>query len=146
MVVSDHGQGRLRAADEAFVLADHVDLGGLTIRDHATFVSLYLDEYDEARACGMRDAINANWTHGRAYLRRDSPAHWRVPDERRFADIVAIADPSYGVISRRKEAWRLKPGAHGWDPTYDDMRGVLLAAGPRLPAGRKRNHRPTCGR
>jgi len=135
VIVSDHGQAQHRPAADAFVLNEHIDLDGLTIFDHNSFVSIYLDWYEEERAMKIRNAINDHWEHGRAYLKKESPAHWRVTDDPRYADIAVVADPGYAVISTSDKASWIKGGDHGWDPTFDAMRGIFLASGPRLPAG-----------
>jgi len=135
IIVSDHGQAQYQTADDAFVISDHVNLNGLTVVDHGSFVSIYVDSYDEERAQQVRDAVNDNWEYGHAYLRNESPEHWRVTDDPRFADIAVLADPTYRVISNRDRPLRVKGGSHGWDPSFDDMRGIFLASGPQLPSG-----------
>jgi predicted AlkP superfamily pyrophosphatase or phosphodiesterase len=135
IVVSDHGQAQHRPPGDAFVLNEHIDLDGLTVFDHNSFVSIYLDWYEEERAEKIRDAINDNWERGHAYLKNESPEHWRVTDDPRYADIAVVADPTYAVISTRDKASSITAGDHGWDPTFDAMHAIFLASGPRLPAG-----------
>jgi predicted AlkP superfamily pyrophosphatase or phosphodiesterase len=135
IIVSDHGLIPYQTADDAFVISDHVDLVGLTVIDHGSYVSIYMDSYDEERAQRIRDAVNDHWEYGRAYLRNESPEHWRVTDDLRFADIAMIADPAYRVISNRDRPLRVNGGNHGWDPSVDDMRGIFLASGSQLPSG-----------
>ena len=81
VVVSDHGQAQYQTDSDAFVISDHVDLEGVTAVDHGSYVSIYMDQYDLARAQKIRDVINTRWKDGRAYLRSESPEHWRVPDD-----------------------------------------------------------------
>jgi predicted AlkP superfamily pyrophosphatase or phosphodiesterase len=136
IVVSDHGQAAYQTQSDAFVIADHVDLEGLTVFDHGSFVNIYVEPRDVARAQKIRDALNANWEHGRAYLRAESPEHWRVPDDPKFADIVILADPTYRVVSDRSHTLRNYGGAHGWDPSFEGMHAIFLASGPRLPSAK----------
>ncbi|MEQ8204724.1 MAG: ectonucleotide pyrophosphatase/phosphodiesterase, partial [Woeseia sp.] len=63
-VVSDHGQSEFRRDPEPLVLADFLELDGVTVRASGAFAMLYLDEPDPARARELRDAINARWQHG----------------------------------------------------------------------------------
>ncbi len=135
VIVSDHGQAAHRAASDAFVLDDVIELDGLTVIDHASYASIFMNPFDSSRAIHIRDAINAAWTNGRAYLRTDAPAHWRVSDSPRFADIIVMAEPGYAVLSTADKAHLVKAGDHGWDPAAAAMGGIFLAVGPGLPAG-----------
>jgi len=137
VVVSDHGQAQYQTDSDAFVISDHVDLEGLTAVDHGSYVSIYMDQYDLAQAQKIREVINTNWTDGSAYLRSESPEHWRVPDDPRFADIAVLANPHFRVVSNRERALRSDGADHGWDPTFEEMHGIFLATGPRLPVGMK---------
>jgi len=137
VVVSDHGQAQYQTESDAFVISDHVNLKGLTAVDHGSYVAIYMDQYDLAQAQNIRDVINTNWNDGRAYLRSESPEHWRVPDDPRFADIAVLANPRYRVVSNREQALRFDGADHGWDPTFEEMHGIFLATGPRLPVGMK---------
>jgi predicted AlkP superfamily pyrophosphatase or phosphodiesterase len=134
IIVSDHGQAAYQTVDEAFVISDHVSLEGLTVTDNGSFVSIYMDSNDQERARQIRDAVNDNWGYGRAYLRNETPEHWRVSDDPRFADITMLADPTYRVISNRDRPLIYIGGNHGWDPSFEDMHGIFLASGPQLPS------------
>ncbi|WP_405235006.1 alkaline phosphatase family protein [Lentisalinibacter orientalis] len=136
IVVSDHGQLATDRTALPYVLSDHVDLTGVTTRDGSSHLNLWLDAHDAARAAAIRDRVNATWEHGRAWLRTESPAHWRVPDDdARFADIVLMAEPGHTVVSRPDRVARIKAGNHGWDPSVPAMHGIFAARGPGLPAG-----------
>jgi predicted AlkP superfamily pyrophosphatase or phosphodiesterase len=135
IVVSDHGQAQYQATSDAFVITDFVDLDGVTVLNHGSYVSIYVDPSDQTRAREIRNAVNDSWSNGRAYLRSESPDHWRVTSDARFADIVILADPHYRVISDRSRPLRVNGADHGWDPSFEGMYGIFLASGPRLPAG-----------
>ena len=134
VVVSDHGQSGYVDADAPFVIADVVDLDGLKIVDGGSYASIYVSE--SGRAAAIRDAVNANWEHGRAWLRAETPPAWRVGDGARFPDVFVVADPRHAVLSRPSQSHRIKPGDHGWAPEFRGMHGLFIAAGPRLPRGR----------
>lgn len=135
VVVSDHGQSAYVDAGTPFIIADVLDLDGLKIIDGGSYASIYLAGSDSARALAIRDAINESWNNGRAYLRAETPAAWRVDDNPRFPDVFVVADPGHAVLSQRDRAHRIKPGDHGWAPEFRDMHGIFVAAGPRLPRG-----------
>ncbi len=136
IVVSDHGQLATDRAAPPYVLSEHVELDGLTIRDGTTYLGLWLNTPDPARAAAIRDRVNATWDHGRAWLRQESPSRWRVPaDDRRFADVALMAEPGHAIVSVPERIPKIKAGNHGWDPSVPAMHGIFLARGPGLPEG-----------
>ena len=137
LVVSDHGQAGYADPDKALILSEHIDLEGLEIVDGGTYASIYQKVPDKVRAAEIRDAINANWSHGRAYLRDEAPPQWRVPDNARFPEIFVAPDLHYAVLSVSGKRDKLKLGDHGWDPEHREMHGVFMAGGPRLRAGQE---------
>ena len=137
LVVSDHGQAGHTYPEDALVLSDHIDLDGLEIIAGHTYASIYQEAPDRARAVEIREAINANWSHGRAYLRDETPAHWRVTDDARFPDILVTADLHHTVLLNGDDRYKLHPGDHGWDPENREMHGIFFASGPRLGAGQE---------
>jgi len=138
IVVSDHGQADYQSDSDAFVVSDYVDLKGITVLDHGSYLWLYMQPCNQLRAEHIRDVINKHWAHGHAYLRNESPKRWHVPlDDQRFPDLVLLADPRYRVISNHDRPLRKVGGNHGWDPSFEAMHSIFLARGPRLPAGVK---------
>lgn len=136
IVVSDHGQLATDRQTPPYVLTQYVELEGLTIREGTTYLGLWLDAPDPARAAAIRDRVNAGWNHGRAWLRSEAPAHWRVPaGDRRFPDVMLMAEPGHTVVSGPERIPRIKAGNHGWDPSVPAMHGIFLARGPGLPEG-----------
>lgn len=130
VVVSDHGQAAWNEKPP-FVLSEHVDLDGFVIRDHSSYVELYNTGATELQARQLVATINHSWHHGRAYTRREMPSHWRVTEDRRFADVVVMAEPGHAVISRPGRS--INKGNHGYDPAAPDMHGIFYAQGPALP-------------
>jgi predicted AlkP superfamily pyrophosphatase or phosphodiesterase len=135
LVVSDHGQANYVNPEESFVLRDHVDLTGLEIIAGGAYAWIYQEQPDRKHARAIRDAINENWANGRAVLRNDAPAEWRVNGSPRYPDIFVVPDLGHAVVTERESVGRLKNGDHGWDPSNKAMHGIFLATGPTLPQG-----------
>lgn len=135
LVVSDHGQTNYVEPEASFVLRDHIDPAGLEIVAGGAYAWIYQEQPDRERALAIRDAINEGWTNGRAVLRDEAPAEWRVGDSHRYPEIFVVPEPGHGVVTEHEDLDRLKKGDHGWDPSSKAMHGVFLAAGPALPQG-----------
>jgi len=136
IVVSDHGQQATDRDARPYVLSEHIDLDGLTFHNGGSYLNIWLDSPNPVRAAAIRARVNASWQHGRAWLREESPPHWRVPDEdSRFADIVLMAEPGRTVVSRPERIAKIKAGNHGWDPSVPAMHGIFMARGRGLPRG-----------
>jgi len=139
VIVSDHGQAATKSNAEPFVIDSVANIDGVTIVNHGSVVFLYLPEPDHQRAEAMRTAINNAWKRGKAMLRNETPASWHVTDDSGFADIIVQADPGYTVYSSRDQSSHsgASVGDHGWAPEHEDMHGIFLATGPRLPRGKR---------
>ncbi len=137
VVVSDHGQLPTRLDEPSFVIEEVANLDGVQVVNHGSLAMLFLDPAERERAAGLRDAINARWEHGRAWLRDEAPAAWHVAGSPRMPDLLVQADPGYTVVSRAGGEVKLTAGDHGWAPETAGMHGVFLACGPGLPAGRR---------
>ena len=134
VVVSDHGQMEKRRAEEEILIIDKVvDTTDLIILDHGAAAFIYIPGNDSVRAAKIRDEINAEWAHGKAMLRRDTPDKWRIAEDGRFADVFVQADPGYLVFSTTARVENLSRGDHGWAPEAEGMHGIFVASGPRLP-------------
>ena len=137
IVVSDHGQATYDRSQEVFVLDRVVDLDGIRALDGGTYVSLYFESEELARIATVQEQINRHWKHGRALTPAQAPAAWGVSDSARFPDLIVQANPGCAVLSRADMAHKITRGDHGWAPEMPEMRGIFLAAGPRIPQGRK---------
>jgi len=135
LVVSDHGQANYVNPEDSFVLRDHVDLAGLEVIAGGAYAWIYQQQPDRERALAIRDAINRNWSHGRAVLRDEAPAEWRVTDSPRYPEIFIVPDVGRGVVVEPEGLERLTKGDHGWEPSEKAMHGIFLASGPGLPRG-----------
>lgn len=136
VVVSDHGQLSYRDDPEPFILSEVIGLDGVTVVDGHSHALLYVAGGDQVHARKLRDAINAKWQHGRAWLRDEAPAEWRVRGSERLGEVLLQADPGYVVVSTERKLPIRNRGTHGWSPGTSEMQGVFIAAGPRLPAGK----------
>jgi predicted AlkP superfamily pyrophosphatase or phosphodiesterase len=133
VVVSDHGQMTVNKEEPPFIIDEVVDIEGLRVVDHGSSAFIYFPEKDPGRAIEVRNAVNAAWNHGRAYLREELPGEWHVPAESGFAEVILQADPGYPAFSTEARI-NLKPnGSHGWAPDTPEMHAIFLASGPRLP-------------
>jgi arylsulfatase A-like enzyme len=136
VIVSDHGQAP-RSNEHPFIMESVIDLDGLTVVDHGAAAFLYLPNPDVKRAGRIRDSINDAWQHGKALLRDELPASWRATEEAGFADVVVQADLGYLVYSSARFVDGASRGDHGWAREHEEMHGIFLASGPRLPGGRR---------
>ena len=135
VVVSDHGQAAVISDAEPFVIDTVVNIDGLTVVNHGSVAFLYLPESDQQRAEAIAAAINNVWEHGKAMLRHETPASWHVTTDSGFADVIVQANTGYTVYSSR-DLWSHSSasiGDHGWAPETEEMHGIFLATGPRLP-------------
>ena len=135
VVVSDHGMAA-PDRERLTVLPELVDLSGVRPAPAGPGLSLHVG--DAARSRALRDELNAQLTHARAYLRAETPAHLHARGNPRFGDILVIPE-GLGFVAARRVVDRarllLVPGLHGWDPHLPEMHGILLAAGPGIAAG-----------
>ncbi len=130
VVVSDHG---MAAPDpgRTETLPASVDLSGVRIVPAGPSVALHTG--DAARSRTLRDALNAELTHARAWLRSELPEHLHARDNYRLGDVLVIPEGT-GMV----QAFGSRPppaGMHGWDPNLPVMHGVFFAAGPGIAAG-----------
>ena len=137
VLVSDHGQSSYDVKSKILTLDRFLNLDGITAVEGGTYVYLFFDEKDPARAKQIRDQINRGWKHGQAWLPGETPEHWHVTKDSRFADVIVQPDPHYGVVSSRDKLHKMNRGDHGWDSSFKDMHGIFIAAGSRLPQGER---------
>lgn len=135
VLVSDHGQSEYDLDAKVLALDRVFSLDGISIVEGGTYAFLFFDEKDPSRATRVRDEINRVWHHGRAWLPGETPDSWRVTADSRFPDVIVQPYLHYGVVSSRDKLHKMNRGDHGWDPSFKDMHGIFIAAGPRLPKG-----------
>ena len=69
--------------------------------------------------------------HVRVWKREDIPAYLNYGSNPRVGDIIVLPDLGWLV----EEGNKTLPGAHGFDPTYDDMQVMFRACGPDFKKG-----------
>jgi len=132
VLVSDHGMDQHPAARTVY-MEDAVDLSGLRFGNTGEVVNVYVTG-GRARARALRDRLNTGLEGVRFYLREETPARFHYRADPRAGDLVGVPDPHVMVFPTRDRAAR-DGGGHGWDPEYQGMRALFVAAGPRLKAG-----------
>ena len=135
IVVSDHGQARYVDPEAGYVLSDHVDIGDAGVVQGGNYVMLYYDAPDTGHIADMVATINRTWEHGEAFVRGDTPEHWRVTNDERYPDVFIQADIGHAVVTDAERKEWLSSGAHGWPPESAPMGATFIAAGPGLPGG-----------
>ena len=137
IVVSDHGHARYVDPAAGYVLSEHVDIREAGVVQGGNYVMLYYDLPDADHIAEMVATINSTWEHGEAFARGDTPAHWHVADDERYPDVFIQADIGHAVMTDAERRQWLNGGAHGWPPESPPMGATFIAAGPRLPEGKK---------
>jgi predicted AlkP superfamily pyrophosphatase or phosphodiesterase len=135
LIVSDHGMAAL-SGQRQIVLDDYLDPAALQIVDIGSWltfnpIGLSVDAAYEALA--------DRHPRLRVYRSEQLPARYGIGGHPRLAKIVALADEGWTVTTRERLAKRAdeRPwgGAHGFDPSYRSMHGLLIASGPRFREG-----------
>ena len=135
ILVSDHGQGAYLENQQAYLLADHVNLAGTQIIEGGSYLFLHLDGDEPDRAAEIVATVNNTWKHGRAYLPRDTPAQWHVENNPRFPDVILMPEAGYAVLSSDEKTHKINKGDHGWAPETPAMHGFFIACGPNIKRG-----------
>ena len=134
IAVSDHGMTRIATAE---FLDDYVALGDTTaVVTAATYAQLFFgaDEEKTDRAWRALQRL----PHAHAWKRAGIPARFHLAGVPRAGDVFVLMDPPYTIErSRRSRApgWHPAGGSHGYDNALPDMRGIFVAAGPRIVPG-----------
>jgi Type I phosphodiesterase / nucleotide pyrophosphatase len=135
VIVSDHGMTAL-SGERQIVLDDYLDPAALQIVDIGSWltfnpIGLSVD--------AAYQALADRHPRLRVYRSEQLPARYGIGGHPRLAKIVALADEGWTVTTRERLAARAadRPwgGAHGFDPSYRSMHGLLIATGPRLREG-----------
>jgi predicted AlkP superfamily pyrophosphatase or phosphodiesterase len=88
------------------------------------------------RAAFVRNRVNSQLTHGRAYLRQDVPER-HVYRDPRVGDVVVIMDEGWLLATpSSRDRYPTGPwGMHGWDPALTSMHATFVVAGPGIRRG-----------
>jgi len=135
ILLSDHGQGAYAENQPPYLLSEHVDLEGARIVEGGSYLFLYLERENPARAAAIAATVNAGWSHGHAYLPENAPAQWHVDDNPSFPDVILMPDEGHAVLSSLDKIGKINAGDHGWAPEAPAMHGFFVACGPNIKAG-----------
>ena len=135
ILLSDHGQGAYLEDQQAYLLADHVNLDDTAIIEGGSYLFLHLDRDEPDRAADIVATVNNSWKHGHAYLPEDTPAQWHVGNNPRFPDVILMPEAGYAVLSTEGKAGKINAGDHGWAPEDPAMHGFFVACGPNIAPG-----------
>ncbi|MXZ71057.1 MAG: alkaline phosphatase family protein [Acidobacteria bacterium] len=130
VVLSDHGMAT-PDPDLTETLPESVDLTDVRAVPAGPSISLHTG--DDARSRALRDALNAELTHARAWLREELPEHLHARDNASLGEVMVIPDGA-GMV--QLPGGRAPPaGMHGWDPRLPSMHGIFFAVGPGIAEG-----------
>jgi predicted AlkP superfamily pyrophosphatase or phosphodiesterase len=131
IVVSDHGMAEV-APDHFVYLDDFIDTRSVDLVDLGPIVSL-------SAPSGTEEVYRrlARVPHLRVYRKNEIPAAFHYRASPRIQPIVAVADESWMVVTRRSASRNQRPprGMHGYPPELASMRAVFLASGPAFARG-----------
>jgi predicted AlkP superfamily pyrophosphatase or phosphodiesterase len=136
VMVSDHGMAPL-SSDRVIFLDDYIDLSRVDVADWTPVLQL------RPRSGSVEEVVQAIAHQHRAmtvYRREEVPPRLHYRDNPRIQPIVAIADEGWEITSHQRWAddlarHRRRGGAHGYDPRYQSMHALFVAAGPRVRRG-----------
>jgi len=135
VVVSDHGMQAL-SDDKVVFLDDFVDLSRIDVPEWGEVVQIRPRMNDDEE---IHSELTV-WGEAMTVYRRAEMGPFHYRDNPRIAPLVALARPGWEITSY--EHWasdrargRKRGGAHGYDPDYQAMHGVFVAAGPRVKRG-----------
>jgi predicted AlkP superfamily pyrophosphatase or phosphodiesterase len=129
VIVSDHG---MTASNRGtIILDDHANLDGVVVVSATTLASMFFEGDTLRRAAVARSFERVAGL--RVYTREAIPDEWRIKANARAGDLLLVADEGW-VLRRRNGRPESGIASHGWAPSVS-MRGIFLAAGPRVRAG-----------
>lgn len=135
ILVSDHGMAPLDR-ERVIVLDDFLDPASVRIVEMGPRLTL---DGGSLTAQAAYDALNGRHPRLRVFRTADLPGSFGLAGHPRVPELVAHADEGWTVTTRERLARRApdRPwgGDHGFDPASPTMRGLLVAAGPKLRAG-----------
>ncbi len=131
IVVSDHGMGTIPEGNTVF-LEDLIDIKRIKRFDGGNPVITIEPDPDYAEEAVKKLKASANI---KAWKRNELPAHYHYGTHPRIPEIIAEANPGYGLEIRRKSGVTYSRGTHGYDPRNKDMHGIFYATGPAFKSG-----------
>lgn len=136
IVVSDHGMTPL-SGDRLIVLDDYLDPATVQVVDTGPWLTL---NPVGTSADDIHAKLHGRHPHLRVFRSAELPARYGLAGHPRLPALVALADEGWFIVTRdylaRRDPAARWGGAHGFDPSHASMRGLFVAAGPRLAQGR----------
>lgn len=126
IVTSDHGMATVSA--DRFVPIKHLlKEEWYTLIDGNLPAQIYTQpQFRDSVYHALKDL-----NHVRVWKREEIPAYLNYGTSPRVGDIIVLPDLGWLVDEGNKTL----PGAHGFDPTYDDMQVMFRACGPDFKKG-----------
>lgn len=128
VVVSDHGMAP-QSLSRVIVLDDYVDVASIDVIDRSPVLSVWpLRGTIEALYRALKDKHPAL-----AVDRKDElPARYRLAGHPRLPPVIGIAEHGWEITTRAGLARDSHGprGNHGYDPAFQSMHGLFIAAGP----------------
>ena len=135
VVVSDHGMAQL-SRERVIVLDDLVDVSAVDVIETGSMLTLNPKGGDAGQ---LYASLRGRHPRLRVFSAADLPSRYGLAGHPRLPAIVGLADEGWTVMTRERLASRdpQRPwgGAHGFDPAFQSMHGLFVAAGPRLQRG-----------
>eukprot|EP00727_Mastigamoeba_balamuthi_P008127 m51a1_g3935 nucleotide diphosphatase, putative (457) ;mRNA; f:240717-242381 len=132
VVLSDHGMSAITPS-RTLSLVDDCGLAGPVSWDTdvarlGALASLWINESaaPSITNCSSRLAV---------YTREQLPERYHNKRSSRSPHITVVPQCGWSVVLTRNDASNVRGGDHGWDPLCPEMRGILLAKGPRVKRG-----------
>ena len=136
VLVSDHGMTavngeRVMPVFDALQRAG-MDTTGIVASDNGPTMSLWFGG-DTARRRHAHAVLDTALGHADVYRRESIPARLHFGDTPRAGDLLLVAWPGH-ILLRHVTDSAPSGGAHGYDPAWEDMQGIFVAAGPNVRA------------
>ncbi len=136
VIISDHGMVELDE-DKVIFLDDIIDMDDVYVNTWGPF-SMINRAHTSMDLDALYDTLaNADEAeHYEVYKREDLPERWRISDNERTSELVVVADMPYSLTNHDFfEDRGVLTGTHGYDPAYDEMKGIFVAHGPGIAEG-----------
>ncbi|MDB4882363.1 MAG: type phosphodiesterase/nucleotide pyrophosphatase [Gemmatimonadetes bacterium] len=134
VVLSDHGMADAPQEKIIAVLpllaAEGVDTSRVRTGDIGPSMALWFGGDDALRDRALL-ALSKRLPNAHVYARGATPARWHLDGNPRAGDLIVVGKLGYVIAARPTDRW-LDRGSHGWDPAYDEMHGIFIAAGPQV--------------
>jgi predicted AlkP superfamily pyrophosphatase or phosphodiesterase len=136
VVVSDHGMSQ-QAASRTIFLDDYIDLSSVDVIDWTPILELAPRSGSPNSIHEVYRALKGKHRSLSIYKREELPARLHYRDNPRIPPIIGLADDGWMITSHQRLADARKEGRktggdHGYDPRYQSMHGLFVAAGPRI--------------